>query len=83
MAICKWCNQEMRDSKTITCRANNAIEYADGTRSASTSYHFDEKDGRCHDCNIEHGGKHHPGCDVERCPKCEGQLISCNCLLKE
>lgn len=34
---------------------------------------------RCHDCNIAPGGKHHPGCDMERCPKCGGQLISCGC----
>lgn len=36
--------------------------------------------GRCHDCNIENGGVHHPGCNAERCPKCGGQLISCGCL---
>ena len=37
-------------------------------------------DQRCHDCGISRNGFHHPGCDMERCPKCEGQLISCGCL---
>ncbi|MDQ3322838.1 MAG: hypothetical protein M3525_10495 [Acidobacteriota bacterium] len=35
---------------------------------------------RCHDCNIAPEGFHHPGCDMERCPNCRGQLISCGCL---
>jgi hypothetical protein len=38
---------------------------------------------RCRDCNVAPGGFHHPGCDVERCPKCGGQLISCGCLDEE
>src|SRR5262249_14094682 len=33
----------------------------------------------CHDCGVAHGGYHHPGCDVEECPRCGRQLISCNC----
>ena len=33
----------------------------------------------CHDCNVAVGQYHHNGCDMERCPKCSGQLISCFC----
>lgn len=35
---------------------------------------------RCHGCNIAPGGFHHEECDVEECPRCHGQLISCGCL---
>lgn len=32
---------------------------------------------QCHDCQAERGEYHEPGCDVEQCPECERQLISC------
>lgn len=35
--------------------------------------------GHCHDCNAGVGQPHHFGCDVERCPRCGMQLISCEC----
>lgn len=35
--------------------------------------------GRCHDCYVRSGNYHHLGCDVEECPRCGNQWISCEC----
>ncbi len=38
----------------------------------------------CHDCFAVLGQYHCFGCDVEQCPRCSGQSLSCNCqLLKD
>lgn len=35
--------------------------------------------GTCGDCAVAVGLFHVPGCDVERCPACDGQAIGCDC----
>lgn len=33
----------------------------------------------CHDCGTPSDGLHHPGCDMEECPRCRQQAIGCRC----
>lgn len=79
MAICEWCKQEMSTANgcvgivTIMGRLITPIRYGNETRNQYSGE-------RCHDCNVKRGRYHHPGCDVEECPGCHGQLISCGCL---
>lgn len=33
----------------------------------------------CGDCGCKVGEQHFMGCDIERCPKCAMQMITCDC----
>lgn len=35
---------------------------------------------RCHDCGCKEGELHDLGCDMETCPRCGGQIITCDCV---
>jgi hypothetical protein len=89
MCKCDYCNQEMLDHEhVITCTWNTHVEFGDGTSMPSIPYeneYLDPNDRthHCHDCGVLVGNYHHPGCDMERCPRCGGQLISCGCLLAD
>ncbi len=80
MVVCTQCDEAMLDIKTITCEGNNVIKFEGGEKYRPLPY-VGELHTRCHDCNVKRGGNHHPGCDMERCPKCGGQLISCECAI--
>jgi hypothetical protein len=38
---------------------------------------------RCGDCGVQRGGYHHLGCDIQECPVCGRQMLSCDCRFDE
>jgi len=80
MVKCKDCDKEMLDEETKSCSIKVRCIKINGETFARDTTQFDWND-RCHDCGIENrvGNIHHFGCDMERCPRCGGQLISCDC----
>lgn len=79
---CSWCNEEMKDESIVTCKSSST-SFPDGVELDSIPYTDVDRDRRCHDCGVKVGGYHHPGCDMERCPRCKGQLIGCRCGMDE
>lgn len=83
MAICKICGKEMT---TADGCVKIVFEYKDGKKLNAIKFGDEEDDWagdskRCYDCGTTKGHYHHDGCDVQRCPRCSGQVISCDCQM--
>jgi hypothetical protein len=83
MAICQFCDDEMHTAEGCV---EALIVMADGKMFEPVRYgaepHWRGTKRRCGDCNVLPGHVHHHGCDIERCPRCRQQSISCGCIWK-
>lgn len=52
----------------------NKIKYGNEERADFYSH-----SNTCHDCGVAIGEYHQYGCDVEECPDCHLQKITCGC----
>lgn len=74
-ATCKHCGREMTQGckkhwYIIDGEKYEAIKYGDPLERLP-----EDVPEICHDCGAHLGEYHHPGCDMERCPKCGSQMI--------
>ena len=75
MVICNQCGE---DPKEVLSCVPRIIETTEGLVESVRDNRVPEEIGICHDCGIERGGYHHPGCDMEGCPICGSQLLTCD-----
>ena len=80
MAMCNYCNREMLSAHACTTDpiVIDGVSYEPvrfGTEPGWKRFK-----GRCGDCGVERGQVHHHGCDLELCPMCRRQSISCGCV---
>jgi hypothetical protein len=82
VAVCEWCGGEMRSARSC------GVDALHVQGSPVTTIRWGEERGwqataRCGDCGVLPGGFHHLGCDLQQCPMCSGQLLSCGCRFDE
>ena len=78
MAVCEDCQEEMQTADTCVV-GELTIDGRPYERIAFGAERPRWSQDRCGDCRVLVGGFHHLGCDIEQCPRCRRQLISCGC----
>lgn len=81
MAVCMYCTSEMTTADGCTPEpiVIGAVAYAPVRYGTERGWRK-QATGRCGDCGARPGNVHHHGCDMERCPRCGRQSISCGCV---
>ena len=85
-AVCTGCSREMSPGGAEGCAVASVL-LPSGTHarvalgSESPDWWLGRPpDAECHDCSVASGQLHHVSCDMEQCPVCRDQLLTCDCI---
>jgi hypothetical protein len=78
MSVLRGWPERLAEAQLITTCFPNGIEKA-RIRYGSEREDWGADRRPCHDCAAIKGEFHALGCDVERCPVCDGQVFGCDC----
>ena len=91
MSKCLYCDLEKSDHVSCAVTHYQAPAYTDsddiqhfGATYARVAFGDERRPDpstHCSGCGVSIGQMHHVGCDMEECPKCGNQAISCSCDL--
>ncbi len=75
----RWHGKQKRSDRptqfVINSQEYDRIPYGDGPDDLSFP--------KCDDCGVPRDTLHTLGCDLEPCPRCDGQAISCDCFYED
>ena len=77
MTTCPACGLDTSNKLIIGCPANRVITFPDGEQFASVPSKAGGRGGRCPDSHVRPGYFPHPGCELERCPRCDEPAETC------
>ena len=73
--------QDIADGGRGTLTVSDTKDMLEDFKDRWTPEEYNSRD--CHDCGAAIGEYHHPGCDMEPCPRCGEQYAFCDCVTGE